>query len=95
MKIGLLHPGEMGASIGAVLHQTGHQVFYLASGRSVASRERADKAGLQDAGSLTALLEQVEVVFSVCPPSAAFEVEFMSHSQIHPITASCSPVSRT
>ncbi len=74
MKIGLLHPGEMGASLGAVLTKAGHTVFYLASGRSVATRKRAAKAGLQDAGSLATLLEQVEVLFSVCPPSAALAV---------------------
>ena len=74
MKIGLLHPGEMGASLGAVLTKAGYDVLFMAAGRSVASRERATEAGLQDAGSLTTLLEQVEVLFSVCPPSAALAV---------------------
>jgi 3-hydroxyisobutyrate dehydrogenase-like beta-hydroxyacid dehydrogenase len=74
MKIGLLHPGEMGASIGAVLTKAGHQVLYVASGRSSGTRERAVQAGLHDAGSLPALLEQVGVVLSICPPSAALDV---------------------
>jgi 3-hydroxyisobutyrate dehydrogenase-like beta-hydroxyacid dehydrogenase len=74
MNIGLLHPGEMGASLGAVLTKAGHEVLYVASGRSSATRERAVQAGLRDAGSLPALLEQVGVVLSVCPPSAALDV---------------------
>jgi 3-hydroxyisobutyrate dehydrogenase-like beta-hydroxyacid dehydrogenase len=74
MKIGLLHPGEMGASIGAVLTKTGHEVLYLASGRSSATRNRAVQAGLYDAGLLPDLVGQVEVLFSICPPSAALEV---------------------
>ncbi len=74
MKIGVLHPGEMGASIGAALHESGHEVFYVAIGRSSATRKRAAKAGLEDAGSLQAMLEKIEVLFSICPPSAALEV---------------------
>jgi 3-hydroxyisobutyrate dehydrogenase-like beta-hydroxyacid dehydrogenase len=74
MKIGVLHPGEMGASIGAALHNSGHEVFYVAIGRSSATRERAATAGLQEVISLTVLLEQVDVVFSICPPHAALEL---------------------
>jgi 3-hydroxyisobutyrate dehydrogenase-like beta-hydroxyacid dehydrogenase len=74
MNIGLVHPGEMGASVGAALRHVGHDVFCVASGRSNATRERAFKAGLSDAGSLNTLVEQTEVLFSICPPSAALEM---------------------
>jgi prephenate dehydrogenase len=48
MNIGLLHPGEMGASIGTVLQKAGHDVLYVPEGRSNATRKRAIKAGLTE-----------------------------------------------
>jgi 3-hydroxyisobutyrate dehydrogenase-like beta-hydroxyacid dehydrogenase len=71
--VGLLHPGEMGAAVGAVLRGQGHRVLWASQGRSEETRARAEAAGLEDAGSV----EQVaaaEVVFSICPPHAALEV---------------------
>ena len=72
--IGLLHPGEMGAALGARLRERGHDVLYASDGRSAATRERAVASGLRDAGSPTALATESEIVFSVCPPHAALDV---------------------
>jgi 3-hydroxyisobutyrate dehydrogenase-like beta-hydroxyacid dehydrogenase len=72
--IGLLHPGEMGAALGARLRERGHDVVWVADGRSAATRQRADAAGLRDAGSLRALCAASDVVVSVCPPHAALDV---------------------
>ena len=69
--IGLLHPGEMGAALGRCLAEQGHTVLWVSQGRSPATARRAEAAGLTDAGSLSALLEQAEVILSVCPPQAA------------------------
>jgi hypothetical protein len=41
MRIGLLHPGEMGAAFGAALRTRGHDVLWLPEGRSGATRDRA------------------------------------------------------
>jgi 3-hydroxyisobutyrate dehydrogenase-like beta-hydroxyacid dehydrogenase len=71
--IGLLHPGEMGAAVGACLVSAGHTVLWDPSGRSPATARRADKAGLR-AASLADLADQSSVVMSVCPPAAALEV---------------------
>ena len=71
--IGLLHPGEMGAAVGAVLRQQGHRVVWASEGRSEATRARAEEAGLEDVGS-PAKVADAEVVFSICPPHAALEV---------------------
>lgn len=71
--VGLLHPGEMGASVAAALARAGSEVLWSSEGRSAASRARADSAGLEDAADLGALLERSQLVVSVCPPDAALE----------------------
>jgi 3-hydroxyisobutyrate dehydrogenase-like beta-hydroxyacid dehydrogenase len=72
--IGLLHPGEMGAALGARLRERGHDVLWAPEGRSAASRERASAAGLRDAGALASLCGASDVVLSVCPPHAAVDL---------------------
>jgi len=72
MTVGLLHPGEMGAAIGAALLAAGHEVLWASEGRSEATRRRA--ADFVDAGSVANVIARSEVVFSVVPPSAAFEL---------------------
>jgi len=73
-KIGLLHPGEMGSSVAAGLIASGQQLLWISSGRSSATKSRAENAGMQAVDSLSALLEQVDTVISICPPHAAVEV---------------------
>ena len=69
MKIGVLHPGEMGSSIGDCLIQSGHEVFWASSERSQLSRDRAST--WQEKSKLSELVEQVDAILSVCPPSEA------------------------
>lgn len=71
MIIGLLHPGNMGAAIGAQLVAAGHRVYWCPAGRSVHSTARARDAGLRTVGSLAEMLAGSEVVFSICPPAGA------------------------
>jgi 3-hydroxyisobutyrate dehydrogenase-like beta-hydroxyacid dehydrogenase len=71
--VGLLHPGEMGAAVGAVLRGQGHRVVWASEGRSEETRERAAAAGLEDVGSVSKVAD-AEVVFSICPPHAALDV---------------------
>jgi 3-hydroxyisobutyrate dehydrogenase-like beta-hydroxyacid dehydrogenase len=71
--VGLLHPGEMGAAVGAVLRDQGIRVVWASDGRSEETRRRAEAAGLEDVGSVEAVARS-EVVFSICPPHAALEV---------------------
>src|SRR3954449_1066746 len=72
--IGLLHPGEMGAAIGAALRANGCRVAWASAGRSAETRRRAEEAGLEDAGRVEELARRSEVILSVCPPYAAGEV---------------------
>jgi len=71
--VGLLHPGEMGAAVGAVLAGQ-HRVWWASSGRSPASARRASAAGLTDAGSVEAVRDGCELIISICPPEAALDV---------------------
>ena len=71
LRLGLLHPGEMGASVGAAAHQAGARVAWASTGRSDESRRRAALAGLEDLISLEELAATSDVILSVCPPDAA------------------------
>jgi 3-hydroxyisobutyrate dehydrogenase-like beta-hydroxyacid dehydrogenase len=61
----------MGAAVGAALVANGHEVMWVSVGRSDATRERAEAAGLVDAGSLPELAWSSDVVISLCPPEFA------------------------
>ena len=72
--IGLLHPGEMGAAVGAAARLNGARVMWASEGRGDATRARARDAGLADAGSIARLVADSDLIFSICPPGAAIEV---------------------
>jgi len=74
VTVGLLHPGEMGSAVGATLASRGETVIWASAGRSAATAERAQIAGLEDVGSVEALCRRSDVIISVCPPHAAAEV---------------------
>ena len=74
MEVGLLHPGEMGAAIGAALRTRGKKVLWASAGRSRATAARAEAAGLTDVGDVGELRRSCEVLLSVCPPHAAVDV---------------------
>lgn len=74
MIVGLLHPGEMGASCGAVLRKTGHDVVWASEGRGAGTRRRALDAGLRDVGTVGAMVAEADAIVSVCPPAAALDV---------------------
>jgi 3-hydroxyisobutyrate dehydrogenase-like beta-hydroxyacid dehydrogenase len=71
MMVGLLFPGEMGAAVGAAARA---DVVWAGEGRSEATRRRAEQAGLEDVGTVAALVERSAVVLSVCPPAIAEDV---------------------
>jgi 3-hydroxyisobutyrate dehydrogenase-like beta-hydroxyacid dehydrogenase len=70
-KVGLLHPGEMGSSVGAAARQGGARVAWASAGRSDATRRRAEDVGIEDTVELARLVEESEILLSVCPPHAA------------------------
>jgi 3-hydroxyisobutyrate dehydrogenase-like beta-hydroxyacid dehydrogenase len=48
--------------------------LWASEGRSRSTGKRAENAGLEDAGSVARLVEQSDVVLSVCPPESAVDV---------------------
>lgn len=74
MTIALLHPGEMGAAVGACLVARGVRVVWASENRSSATRKRADCAGMEDLGSLDRALAASDAVLSICVPSGALEL---------------------
>jgi 3-hydroxyisobutyrate dehydrogenase-like beta-hydroxyacid dehydrogenase len=80
-KLGILHPGNMGVSVAASAQNSGCEVYWVSEGRSVQTRERAERLGLHDAGSMASLCETCSVLVSVCPPHAAEDVagQVLSH----------------
>lgn len=72
--VALLHPGNMGVTIGAAAATSGTRVVWASDGRSDATRERAKKAGLVDVGTLSNAVRESDVILSVCPPHTALEL---------------------
>jgi hypothetical protein len=72
--IGLLHPGEMGAAVGAAARLNGARVIWASGGRGDATRRRAGAAGLEDVGTVERLVTESRLILSICPPAAAVDV---------------------
>jgi 3-hydroxyisobutyrate dehydrogenase-like beta-hydroxyacid dehydrogenase len=71
MATAFLHPGAMGASIAALCPPPR---LWCGVGRSSATRHRAEAAGMDEVDSVDELARRADVVVSVCPPAATFEV---------------------
>jgi 3-hydroxyisobutyrate dehydrogenase-like beta-hydroxyacid dehydrogenase len=84
MRIGIVHPGAMGTSLGAALVGNGHDVRWASHGRSDATRTRAAADGLVDVGHLSDLVAESEMIISVCPPGEAAAVagEIAGHGYV-------------
>ena len=72
--IGVLHPGDMGATVAAAGRANGSRVLWASEERSPQTRERAAAAGLEDAKTLASLVAASGVIFSVCPPHSALDL---------------------
>lgn len=73
VKIGFLHPGEMGISLASSAKNSGQEVYWCSSGRSQATHNRASQYGLSATDSLGEFCKICDVIVSVCPPHAAAE----------------------
>ena len=78
MRVGVLHPGEMGASVAASLLVNGHEVGWCSAGRSQQSRDRA--VDLQEFKHFEDLVAWAELLVSVCPPAKALELAQSVHA---------------
>ena len=98
MKLGLLHPGAMGVSVGTALQAAGHEVLWLPEGRSAATRQRAESAGFTACQDLAELTDRCAGIVSVCPPHGAlalaatvvdigFDGTYLDANAVSPATA--------
>lgn len=69
--IGILYPGEMGASFGKLLCEAGFRVITTVEGRSPRTQRLCHEAGLSAVDSLGKVLERSNVVISLVSPGAA------------------------
>jgi 3-hydroxyisobutyrate dehydrogenase-like beta-hydroxyacid dehydrogenase len=69
VRIGVLHPGEMGVSIAQALQDSGHDVGWAAIGRSVETQARAQPFSAFE--TLSELANWAQGVVAICPPDAA------------------------
>jgi len=67
----ILHPGEMGSSLGACLRANQHHVGWVSRDRTDSTRVRAEADGFSEYASLELGLREVDVVVSICPPEYA------------------------
>ena len=74
MKVAVLHPGAMGASVAAAIGTAGHEVIGVTKGRSQATIDRARGAQVSFIETLEEAMSMVDVVVSICPPEAALDV---------------------
>lgn len=73
-QIGIVHPGVMGIFVAASMVNSGYEVCWASEGRSSATVRRAEKFGLVNVGDLASLCHKCDILVSVCPPHAAFEI---------------------
>lgn len=69
--VGLLSPGEMGHTIGHVLHTGGLRVLTHLGDRSERTRTLAAQAGMEDTPSLDDLVGEAQILLSVLVPAQA------------------------
>jgi 3-hydroxyisobutyrate dehydrogenase-like beta-hydroxyacid dehydrogenase len=72
--VGLLSPGEMGHTVGGVLHANGLRVLTCLQGRSERSRALAGDAGIEEVSSLDDLVQQADILLSILVPASALPV---------------------
>lgn len=72
--IAVLHPGNMGVTIGAAAATSGARVVWVSEQRSQSTRERAARAGFGEIKNLAEAVRESDVILSVCPPHAALDV---------------------
>ncbi|MBO6783675.1 MAG: NAD(P)-dependent oxidoreductase [Alphaproteobacteria bacterium] len=70
-NIGIVSMGDMGHAIARTLREGGHRVRTALDGRSGRTRALAEAAGIEDAGTLAALVPDCDLILSILPPAAA------------------------
>lgn len=72
--VGILSPGDMGHSVGAVLKANGIRAVTALDGRSARTHELAAAAGIEDLGTLERLVPEADAILSIVVPAAARQI---------------------
>lgn len=96
--LAVLMPGDMGHGVGRVLREHGHRVLTCLDGRSARTRGLAEAAGLEDAGNLTTLVGEADMILSILPPARALEqakkvAQAMDETGAGPVYVDCNAIS--
>ena len=73
-KVLLLHPGEMGTSIGSALISNKHEVVWASQNRSNSTKNRASENQFVDKLTLMKAVDYCDHIIAICPPTAATDV---------------------
>lgn len=73
-KIGLLHPGQMGQFVAAMLLKGENEVYWVPQGRSEKTGKRAKDIALKEVADINQLCQNCSIIFSICPPAYAEQV---------------------
>lgn len=93
-NIGILHPGEMGCTVGASAAMTGNAVFWYSKDRSQRTRDRAAAVGLHEIANYSEFCNQCDIVVSVCPPQNCMTIaEELSQSHFNGVFVEANAVS--
>jgi 3-hydroxyisobutyrate dehydrogenase-like beta-hydroxyacid dehydrogenase len=89
--------GDMGHAVGGALVRAGYRVVTAGEDRSPPSRKLAADAGIEDVGSLAAVVREAGLVLSIVPPAvaqsfAASAVRAMRAAGVQPVFADCNAV---
>jgi 3-hydroxyisobutyrate dehydrogenase-like beta-hydroxyacid dehydrogenase len=87
--VGVLHVGEMGAAVAAVLRSRGARVVTTVAGRSQRTAGRCREAGVEVLDSLADVVRVSDVVMSLVPPASAEQLvnEYCEHAHVAPAGA--------
>jgi 3-hydroxyisobutyrate dehydrogenase-like beta-hydroxyacid dehydrogenase len=88
----------MGSAIGARLRDGGVRVVVALDGRSERTRRLAGEVGVEDVGTLEALVREVDIVLSVVPPGSAVvvaEAIAVAAGDARPLVADLNAISPT
>ena len=72
-RVGILYPGELGASLGSILVSSGQEVVTTVAGRSTRTERRAKAAGLTILPSMQDVVAAADIIVSTVPPMSAFD----------------------
>jgi len=81
-KIAIISPGNMGSGVGKFLVEGGFEVIAPLNDRSDFTRFRAEKIGINNAGSIEKAVDDAEIILSILDPSKAVEVAKSAASAI-------------